>query len=871
MPGGEKGTCYTGGMIVHKNYQMCKVTNTKILDMLQGKIPEVTFSCNRTEGECNFQFWVDERESFYCGLTDCEFDWDVGASTNLTRYECKNIQCACVPGRMLCGERGSIDITEFLTKTVKGPGFFKCDIAKNKCEFSEPSMNGLIKNVFGDPDITLACNSSECLHYTELPGYNAPKKELHTGQAVAAIAAAGAILVAGCAALIYFKRESEKDQIQYGSLPETNDAFKLMTEHRPADFQFANVSYSDSKSDRKILENVYGAVKPGQVLAIMGGSGAGKTTLLDILAYKTKRGLVAGDIYINGKTHIPAHAKRVIGFVDQENIMIPTLTVYETVVTSALLRLPKSMSIEAKRMRALETMNELGILGIKDQIIGNESRRGISGGEKRRVAIACELVTSPSILFLDEPTSGLDAFNAYNVIESLAQLARDFNRTVIFSIHQPRSNIFALFDRLVLLAKGKLIYSGPAAGINGYLDSIGHPCPPGYNVADFVVDLTMGGDKSGSEDHEDHTGESTTSSARRRLRRHSSSGQHSSRQRLTASQSMAGSSSESVDLDALRAMFDNSAISQQIRDEIDAATSAASEAAEGESLTNELFGYEKVGIPGQFVILAGRTFKNLYRNPMLLLTHYVMAIFIGVFCGMLYFNVSLDISGFQNRLGLFFFLLTLFGFSTLTTLSLFGEERIIFVRERSNGYYSSVSYYLAKVLFDIIPLRVFPPILLGLIVYPLVGLSSEGTTFGKFLLILVLFNLTAASICLLIGILIADNAVASLVGILVMLFGILFAGLFLNQESMGPAASWIRFLSIFHYAYEALIVNEVRYLTLMEKKYGLSIEVPGATILSTFGFDATALWTDVGGLAGIFGLFLIAGFVAMHFLLIERR
>jgi hypothetical protein len=81
----------------------------------------------------------------------------------------------------------------------------------------------------------------------------------------------------------------------------------------------------------------------------------------------------------------------------------------------------------------------------------------------------------------------------------------------------------------------------------------------------------------------------------------------------------------------------------------------------------------------------------------------------------------------------------------------------------------------------------------------------------------------------------------------------------------------MRYLSIFHYAYEALIVNEVRYLTLTEKKYGLSIEVPGATILSTFGFDATALWKDVIGLAGIFLLFLVAGFLAMHFLLIERR
>jgi ABC-type multidrug transport system ATPase subunit len=113
-------------------------------------------------------------------------------------------------------------------------------------------------------------------------------------------------------------------------------------------------------------------------------------------------------------------------------------------------------------------------------------RRSISGGEKHRVSIACELVTSPSILFLDEPTSGLDAYNAYNVVESLVSLARNYNRTVVFTIHQPRSNVVALFDQLVLLAAGRLVYSGNFTKCQGYFTSIGQPCPPGFNIADFL-------------------------------------------------------------------------------------------------------------------------------------------------------------------------------------------------------------------------------------------------------------------------------------------------------------------------------------------------------------------------------------------------
>lgn len=139
---------------------------------------------------------------------------------------------------------------------------------------------------------------------------------------------------------------------------------------------------------------------------------------------------------------------------------------------------------------------------------GLSGHRSISGGEKRRVSIACELVTSPSILFLDEPTSGtfpriylrhsfmtnfagLDAYNAYNVVESLVSLARNYNRTVVFTIHQPRSNIVALFDQLVLLAQGRLVYAGEFTKCQPYFDSIGQHCPPGFNIADYLSALPL--------------------------------------------------------------------------------------------------------------------------------------------------------------------------------------------------------------------------------------------------------------------------------------------------------------------------------------------------------------------------------------------
>lgn len=141
-------------------------------------------------------------------------------------------------------------------------------------------------------------------------------------------------------------------------------------------------------------------------MAIIGSSGAGKSTLLDLLARKVKRGTVSGQVLVNGQEFDDAQYRKVVGFVDQEDTLMGTLTVYETILYSALLRLPRDMELSEKKFRVLETMHELGILGIRDSRIGESGERSISGGEKRRVSIACELVTSPSILFLDEPTSG---------------------------------------------------------------------------------------------------------------------------------------------------------------------------------------------------------------------------------------------------------------------------------------------------------------------------------------------------------------------------------------------------------------------------------------------------------------------------------
>lgn len=804
MPDGVNGTCYKGGLVVHENFQMCDVTNRKILDQLKDKKPQITFSCQAEEKTCNFQFWVDKVESFYCGLDTCEFSQTQSYDRNSTNYNCKNIKCECVPDRMLCGEAGSIDISDFLVEEIKGPGSFTCSSKEGTCRFEEPAMNELISDVFGDRSITLDCNSSECLHYSEVPGYERPRKPSNAGLIAGSVSSAAVLLLAlGLGLWFAIRRSQQQSKVGSIQLPD-DEAAKLMTNHTPAILHFKDVGYT--VNDKQILSGVQGAVKPGQVMAIMGASGAGKTSFLDLLARKNKSGTPSGEFLVNGRFVPDAAYRAVIGFVDQEDALMPTLTVYETILYSALLRLPREMSAAAKDLRVMETMAELGILHIKDSLIGQEGRRGISGGEKRRVSIACELVTSPSILFLDEPTSGLDSFNAFNVVECLTNLAREYNRTIVMTIHQPRSNIVALFDQLILLARGKLVYSGALSHCHDYFEGIGFGCPPGYNIADYLIDLTMYAAKGDPHSNksprpslpsqpEEQSPEAHVvhhQSQPHTLQRCDSMGDDAaeewneiSPQTRRKPTKRNESFSRATDVEELVLRYGVSEVARGIQIDIDNCKGEADE--RPQAMSNILSGgYKRITWFSQFVLLSRRTFKNLYRNPMLLLTHYAIAILLALLCGYLFFNITNDLPGFQGRLGLFFFILSLFGFSTLTSLNIFATERNIFMRERANGYYATFTYFLAKVLFDIIPLRVLPPILMGIIIYPMVGLLPQVAIFFKFLFVLVLFNLAAASVCLFIGIVISDTGIANLVGSLFMLFSLLFAGLLLNHGIVSP-------------------------------------------------------------------------------------
>lgn len=225
------------------------------------------------------------------------------------------------------------------------------------------------------------------------------------------------------------------------------------------------------------------------MLAMLGPSGSGKTTLLTALGGRLS-GRVGGTITYNGKpfTNI---IKRNTGFVTQDDVLYPHLTVTETLVFTALLRLPNTLSKTEKTAHAEAVISQLGLSRCKNSIIGGPFLRGISGGERKRVSIGQEMLINPSLLLLDEPTSGLDSTTAQRIVSTLWELA-NVGRTVVITIHQPSSRIFYMFHKVLLLSEGNPLYFGKGELAMEYFSSVGYAPSVAMNPSDFLLDLANG-------------------------------------------------------------------------------------------------------------------------------------------------------------------------------------------------------------------------------------------------------------------------------------------------------------------------------------------------------------------------------------------
>nr|XP_007149406.1 hypothetical protein PHAVU_005G067600g [Phaseolus vulgaris]ESW21400.1 hypothetical protein PHAVU_005G067600g [Phaseolus vulgaris] len=257
---------------------------------------------------------------------------------------------------------------------------------------------------------------------------------------------------------------------------------------------------SPGRGAKFILKDVNCEARPGELTAIAGPSGAGKTTLLEILAGRISPcNKVSGHVLVNHRPMDVNRFRRTSGYVTQDDALFPSLTVRETLMYSAMLRLPGGRKVAAVRVE--ELMKELGLDHIADSRIGGASDHGISGGERRRVSIGVDLVHDPAVILIDEPTSGLDSASALNVVSLLRLVAFNQGKTIILTIHQPGFRILELFDGLILLSDGFVMHNGSLNLLEARLKLAGHHIPDHVNVLEFALDV-----KQNDYNHNDNLG-----------------------------------------------------------------------------------------------------------------------------------------------------------------------------------------------------------------------------------------------------------------------------------------------------------------------------------------------------------------------------
>ncbi|XP_054803047.1 ABC transporter G family member 22-like isoform X2 [Prosopis cineraria] len=598
------------------------------------------------------------------------------------------------------------------------------------------------------------------------------------------------------------------------------DKPKLQTEPTlPIYLKFREISYKvvlrgmTTSKEKEILHGITGSVNPGEVLALMGPSGSGKTTLLNLLGGRLNQPTVSGSITYNDQPYSKFLKSR-IGFVTQDDVLFPHLTVKETLTYAALLRLPKTTTKEQKEKRALDVIHELGLDRCQDTMIGGSFVRGVSGGERKRVCIGNEIIINPSLLFLDEPTSGLDSTTALRTVQMLQNIA-EAGKTVVTTIHQPSSRLFHRFDKLILLGKGSLLYFGKASEAMIYFQSVG--CLPliAMNPAEFLLDLANGNinDVSVPSELEDKVQVGNAATETR-------NGKPSP---ALVHEYLVEAYETRVAETEKRKLMDPIPLDEEVKTQV--------------SSPKRQWGASWCE---QYSILFWRGIKER-RHDYFSWLRITQVLSTAIILGLLWWRSDATTpKGLQDQAGLLFFIAVFWGFfPVFTAIFTFPQERAMLNKERAADMYRLSAYFLARTTSDL-PLDLILPVLFLLVVYFMAGLRVSAAPFFLSILTVFLCIVAAQGLGLAIGATLMDlKRATTLASVTVMTF-MLAGGFFVKKVPV--FISWIRYMSFNYHTYKLLLKVQYEHIT-----------------PSVNGMRIDSGWTEVAALiAMVFGYRLLA-------------
>lgn len=522
-------------------------------------------------------------------------------------------------------------------------------------------------------------------------------------------------------------------------------------------FQNVTLTLQNGKTEpRVLLDNIRGRAQPGRLLGIMGPSGAGKSSLLHALAGKIKDNSklsLTGIRYVNGLPVDPTSPVPA-AFIEQEVNFFPHMTVRETLNFRVQLKL--NVKGEERDKIVNDLLEQLSLTKTADTIVGDNKVRGISGGERKRLSIAVEMISSPNLIFLDEPTSGLDSTAATSLVETLRQLANQ-GKTVIAVIHQPPQHVFSKFDDILLLNDGKLMFFGERDKVRQFMDE---------NAVKAALDM--------------------------------------------------GTAEHIIDCVTPLPIYDESMDEVNSRIERIENIAQAMEIDFGEvkeeGKNHALFKLHKQQVPRssifrQFRLLFTRSLAEVFRGKATLIIKTVQQVTIGLIYGGIY-NLDFSQASIQDRFGLLSLIAIGSANSAIaSTIRSFPKEKAIVASELAAKMYRTLPYFIGKALSELPLVALFNGLFASL-VYKLTGLSNAPGKFQKFLGLLCTHGLASEAVGLLISAISpsSDFALALFPALLVL--NIIFDGRNISAEGIPRFLRWIPKVSLIRWGFEGLSLNE---------------------------------------------------------------
>ncbi|CAH1772265.1 unnamed protein product [Owenia fusiformis] len=569
------------------------------------------------------------------------------------------------------------------------------------------------------------------------------------------------------------------------------------------DLVFKGINYDIG--ERSILKDVSGIAKQGDMLAVMGPSGSGKTTLLNVVAGR----IVAdsGEISLSGQP-ISKRMRKKMCYVLQQDIFYSNLTLRQTLTYTALLRLPEKMPKKEKIRRVEEIVDALDLRKCLDTIIGDVFQRGLSGGEQKRANIANEILTDPMLMLLDEPTSGLDSNTACNLMKIMKSYTQVNNKTVMTTIHQPSSQIYHLFDRVLLMTEGQVAYFGEGSKILSFFSSVGLECSMNYNPADFILEKV----------NEEKDVQDAILEAANKLRDSEDwpvelHHDYKTKQLAICDKMTSGKINEAYNIDEVKLTMEATTEKDTIKDSTSGKALAVpvtefdDKTQEQYDDANSMLNDNEKWVTSWWTQYSVLTRRNLFQAKDRILSKFniIQTMFLALLTSLFWFQMPRTEATLKDRIGLIFFTSIYFGFfSIIDAITAFPEDRAVVNKERSSGAYRLSAYFFAKMSSEI-PLIIAQPLVFVSIVFWVAGLNGVTAYFGD-LAVIILGAITAQGFGLIFGASFKIFKMSFVAGTMFMLFNVLAGGFY--TVNLPYWIGWIKYLSVVLYVYNIQITYE---------------------------------------------------------------